>query len=1056
MSVHTEVPFDLFVNLLQQIATVPRKPLKSSTHSADNNKISKIVDVWTKNLHDLYSPLPMGTASAFFRLFFPEEDSGRRYGLQEIKLGEIIAETLGVSTEPQGRGWPLLDWRAESAIGCLGAEVKNIMEETSDITVSNLSLIDVDNLLTELSCSCGFTALSIRSSVHQPRPRRVILQELYCDLSPQAGAVVTQIILRDLRPLLYPLEETHYSASLLQYNTKSITMVTPWDFLKSWDRSGRLLQAYKLHGSLEAATEYLDNPELELVPQIGLPITIPKCLKGQGCVQSLNLLRNSRKVWAETKYDGERAQIHVEVVNDHTLDSRITIFSKSKRESTLDRIAIHSIIHDALGLPQRSNANPSACNAKIKRNIILEAEMVAFSKVQNRIDEFWRIRSLVGSTAYGARHRKVAHCDSQEEVPLSQCSMISDASDGDTRHLALVFFDILMVDSTPLIQSTYAERRKILESTIITRYGYSMLAERKAISMDGSPNSTSVGLLEDVFAKLIASHEEGAVLKGEEGRYRDRRFPWVKLKKDYIPGHGDTVDLALIGASWDKERARELGVSPTVYTTFYLGALRQSDDNVSPGDSTTGNYQVIPHFEVFFTCAYLPSREKLEELNFMIKSSDLVQYGSHTDAELPYTFKLFKGLRAPQVLLSQPLLVEVYGAGFTKAHQCMFYEIRFPRISKVYRLSERSALESGNGGGTTLQELQTLARESVGNDPPGKEEIDFCKTIWGKSGFLSPGIRSDSKRKQREEEWIDKLRVLDEKALGRKVKRIRPEAQRSSAGGDENHELVLQRHPARLGITTGLRAMGSVTNLDARTPTPPPVIHSSHLKQNITPPALLNAISVPNDHQLPINVMESGLLSPANSQLGLRREDTILDLATFDSVMPASEMIEKTQLDLSTLDQVFNAHNPSSRQTPLVQFLQDAVVWLARPSDSPRPRWRLPSHHVISRGQRVHTLESFLAACGWTSEEYPTDSCEWATKGVIFVDDQDGSKQWTQFPLGQLLERRQAQVKSVIQPQKESKIIRKPVYVFSMEILSRELLDADLSDIDTLALCRLG
>lgn len=46
------------------------------------------------------------------------------------------------------------------------------------------------------------------------------------------------------------------------------------------------------------------------------------------------------KIWAETKYDGERAQIHVKY--DQTGEISIMIFSKSKRDSTMDRIAVHS------------------------------------------------------------------------------------------------------------------------------------------------------------------------------------------------------------------------------------------------------------------------------------------------------------------------------------------------------------------------------------------------------------------------------------------------------------------------------------------------------------------------------------------------------------------------------------------------------------------------------------------------------------------------------------------------------------------------------------------
>lgn len=45
------------------------------------------------------------------------------------------------------------------------------------------------------------------------------------------------------------------------------------------------------------------------------------------------------KIWAETKYDGERAQIHVSYEENGEMN--IMIFSKSKRDSTMDRIAVH-------------------------------------------------------------------------------------------------------------------------------------------------------------------------------------------------------------------------------------------------------------------------------------------------------------------------------------------------------------------------------------------------------------------------------------------------------------------------------------------------------------------------------------------------------------------------------------------------------------------------------------------------------------------------------------------------------------------------------------------
>jgi hypothetical protein len=64
---------------------------------------------------------------------------------------------------------------------------------------------------------------------------------------------------------------------------------------------------------------------------------------------------------------------------------------------------------------------------------------------------------------------------------------------------------------------------------------------------------------------------EGLVLKASESTYLDRRYPWVKLKKDYIPNLGDCIDLVVLGAGWDSDRARELRgsfTSPSGLTTL--------------------------------------------------------------------------------------------------------------------------------------------------------------------------------------------------------------------------------------------------------------------------------------------------------------------------------------------------------------------------------------------------------------------------------------------------------------------------------------------------------
>ena len=66
---------------------------------------------------------------------------------------------------------------------------------------------------------------------------------------------------------------------------------------------------------------------------------------------------------------------------------------------------------------------------------------------------------------------------------------------------------------------------------------------------------------------------EGLILKPLNSAYNDfcKPMKWVKLKKDFIPGAGDTLDFHVVGARWDRDRGRELVVPPSTMTTFYVG-----------------------------------------------------------------------------------------------------------------------------------------------------------------------------------------------------------------------------------------------------------------------------------------------------------------------------------------------------------------------------------------------------------------------------------------------------------------------------------------------------
>src|SRR5579859_1227611 len=83
------------------------------------------------------------------------------------------------------------------------------------------------------------------------------------------------------------------------------------------------------------------NPET-FAPKVGVPIHIPVCEKGHGCRHACQTISQFGydSCYVETKYDGQRMQIHVDLTLP--IDQQIKIFSKNRKDSTKDRWEIIS------------------------------------------------------------------------------------------------------------------------------------------------------------------------------------------------------------------------------------------------------------------------------------------------------------------------------------------------------------------------------------------------------------------------------------------------------------------------------------------------------------------------------------------------------------------------------------------------------------------------------------------------------------------------------------------------------------------------------------------
>jgi DNA ligase-4 len=138
-----------------------------------------------------------------------------------------------------------------------------------------------------------------------------ILKDLFENLSPWEGACMTQIILRDLRPLLYPPPSLSPTFALLHYTGAAYRQITPYDAMKAWDfrmprihaRCSRLDEAAATLRDLQDGVVLFDD----LKSRLGTPISIPRCHKGTSCHQVMEKLHmENDEVFGEIKYDGER------------------------------------------------------------------------------------------------------------------------------------------------------------------------------------------------------------------------------------------------------------------------------------------------------------------------------------------------------------------------------------------------------------------------------------------------------------------------------------------------------------------------------------------------------------------------------------------------------------------------------------------------------------------------------------------------------------------------------------------------------------------------------
>lgn len=63
-----------------------------------------------------------------FRLLFPEEDVSRKYDIQETRMMRLLADCFGIDIKT------FETWSLEEATGCLGQELRIVLERTCSVS----------------------------------------------------------------------------------------------------------------------------------------------------------------------------------------------------------------------------------------------------------------------------------------------------------------------------------------------------------------------------------------------------------------------------------------------------------------------------------------------------------------------------------------------------------------------------------------------------------------------------------------------------------------------------------------------------------------------------------------------------------------------------------------------------------------------------------------------------------------------------------------------------------------------------------------------------------
>lgn len=235
----------------------------------------------------------------------------------------------------------------------------------------------------------------------------------------------------------------------------------------------------------------------------------------------------------EYKYDGERAQIHF-VAHEADQDFAATVApAAGKSDRGISNIFSRNSEDLSKKYPDILGKLPTWVK-KGTKSFVLDCETVAWDVEKKHVLPFQQLMT---------RKKKDVKV---EDVKVKVC---------------VFAFDLLFLNGDALVNKSFRERRDLMYEAFDEVEGEFSFAKYG--------NTREIEEIQTLLEDSVKASCEGLMVKmldGVESHYEPSRRSqnWLKVKKDYLAGAGDSLDLVVLGAYYGK------GKRTSVYGAFHL------------------------------------------------------------------------------------------------------------------------------------------------------------------------------------------------------------------------------------------------------------------------------------------------------------------------------------------------------------------------------------------------------------------------------------------------------------------------------------------------------